>query len=195
MKRGFTPCRVRVADVELREHVTRRERHLGEVCDVPRAEDDPAIVGTVLQLPHDLLDLVDALTVVIRMAVLVLGAKVPPLEAVHGAEIAFLALCKPQLVQELARPVAVPDVDSGVRQRLRRRAPRHEPQEFGGDGAEEDSFGRQQREHRDAFCGWRCGIRFREAEPQLGRRKQRERACSCPVRSVFSPREDIADEI
>jgi hypothetical protein len=41
---------------------------------------------------YDLLQLVDALARVIRLGVDVLGAEVPPLEAVDGAEIADVAV-------------------------------------------------------------------------------------------------------
>lgn len=38
--------------------------------------------------------------------------KVPPLETIHGPQVAFLSLCEPQIVQEVTRPVGIPDLHS-----------------------------------------------------------------------------------
>lgn len=62
---------------------------------------------------YNLLQLVDALARVIRLGIDVLGAKVPPLKPVNGAQVADLAVRQTQVVEELARAVAVPDLDAG----------------------------------------------------------------------------------
>lgn len=103
--------RPRVRHVELRKHVARRQRHDLEVLGVPRAHDDAPVVGVRPQLVHHVGQLVDALTRVVRARVDVLGAKVPPLEPVHGAQVAHGAVGQAHAVQELARAVAVPDFD------------------------------------------------------------------------------------
>ena len=45
------------------------------------------------------------------MHVLVLGAEVPPLEAVNGSEVTFLAIAEAEGVEERAGGVPVPDAD------------------------------------------------------------------------------------
>ena len=74
--------RVGIRDIKLREHVTGRQRHRGQIPHVPRAEQDPPIERAVPQFPHDLPDLIDPLPSVISVAIGVLGAEVAPLEAV-----------------------------------------------------------------------------------------------------------------
>jgi hypothetical protein len=108
--------RPRVRDVKLGKHVARRQGHLLDVGRVPGAQDDAAVVGVVAQLVDDLGELVDALARVVGARVRVLGAKVPPLEAVDGAQVAHLAVRQAGPVEELARPVAVPDLDARLGQ-------------------------------------------------------------------------------
>jgi hypothetical protein len=48
-----------VRNVELEQAVTWRQRHPVDLADVPGAHDDAARVRVLLQLPHDLTDLVD----------------------------------------------------------------------------------------------------------------------------------------
>ena len=43
-----TPTRMRKRNIELRKHMTRRQRHLAEISRVPGREDDAAVVGCVL---------------------------------------------------------------------------------------------------------------------------------------------------
>jgi len=62
----------------------------------------------------------------------VLGAKVAPLEPVYGTQVALLAFRQPALVQELARTVAVPDVDVFGTQRVGVGVPADEPQQLLG---------------------------------------------------------------
>jgi len=77
-----------IADIELREHVTRRQRHLRNVRRIPRTQYHPPVERICLELLHDLRQLVNALARIVRLRVHVLGAKVPPLKAVDGAEVA-----------------------------------------------------------------------------------------------------------
>lgn len=130
----------RKRDVELREHVARREHHLFQVVRVPGRKDEAAVVRVCLQLVYDVGELVDTLARVIGLRIDVLGAEVAPLEAVDGAQVADLAVREPEVVEELARPVAVPDLDILRAQGGGGRVALDEPQELGDDGAEEDAL-------------------------------------------------------
>jgi hypothetical protein len=92
--------------------VARREDHARHVGWVPGAEDEAAVVRVRAQRVHDARELVDALAGVVCLGVDVLCAKMPPLKAVDGAEVALLAICQAEAVEELARAVAVPDLDA-----------------------------------------------------------------------------------
>ena len=85
--------------------------------------------------------LVDALAGIVRSGVLVLGAEVAPLEAVHRAQVAFLSVREADAVEEGTGAVAVPDLDALGRERFGGGVAADEPEEFGDDGAEEDAFG------------------------------------------------------
>ena len=100
-----------VANIKLDHHVARRQRHQVEVRRVPCGHDDAAAVRVGLDLVDDLAELVDALALVVGVHVDILGAEMPPLEAVHRAQVADLAVVQASLVQELARGVGVPDPD------------------------------------------------------------------------------------
>jgi hypothetical protein len=52
-----------VGHVELEERVAGRQRHLRDLAHVPGRHDQPARIGVVADLPHDLGDLVDMATV------------------------------------------------------------------------------------------------------------------------------------
>ena len=92
----------------------------------------------------DALQLVDALAGIIGLGVDVLGAKVAPLEAVDGTEVADLAMREAEVIEELTRPVAVPDLDPVFAERRRRRVALNEPQQLGDDGAGKDAFGSEE---------------------------------------------------
>lgn len=126
--------------------MARRQDHKLEVLGVPSTKNHAAVVRVRAELVHDLGELVDALARVVCVAVGVFGAKVAPLEAVDGAQVAHLAVLQSQPVQELTAAVAVPDLDPGVAQGLRRRRARHEPQQLEDHGPREDALRRQQRE-------------------------------------------------
>ena len=72
--------------------MARRQRHFLQIGWVPGAQDDSAVVRVLFELADDFGELVDALARVVCVAVLVLCAKVAPLEALHRAEIAFFAV-------------------------------------------------------------------------------------------------------
>lgn len=65
--------------------MARGQSHLFQIGGVPRAHDNAAIEGVVDELVHNIFELVDTLAGVIRLGVDVLGAKVPPLESIHGS--------------------------------------------------------------------------------------------------------------
>lgn len=94
----------------------------------------------------NLRELVHPLPRIIRLSIDVLGAKVPPLETVHGAQVADFAVREADLVEELARAVAVPDLDTLFAQGGGCRAALDEPEELGDDGAEENALCCEERE-------------------------------------------------
>ena len=100
-----------VANIKLDQHVARRQRHQVEVRWVPCGHDDAAAVRVGLDLVDDLAELVDALVLVVGVHVDILGAEMPPLDAVHRAQVADLAVVQASLVQKLACGVGVPDPD------------------------------------------------------------------------------------
>ena len=91
-------AKLAVGHVELREHVARRKSHLLECRRVPRREQDTPVRGVGFDLMDHLSQLVHPLVAIVRVTVCVLGAKVPPLEAVDGTQVALLAVLKPDAV-------------------------------------------------------------------------------------------------
>lgn len=137
-----------IRHVELCKHMTWRQSHLLQIRRIPRAQDDPPIVRIIPQLLHHLRQLIDALPRVIRPRIHILGAEVAPLEAIHGAQIADLAVRQPHRVEVLAGAVAVPDLDAGGSEGQRRGGARDEPEQLGDDGAQEDALRGEEREER-----------------------------------------------
>ncbi|KAJ6264719.1 tRNA modification GTPase [Drechslerella dactyloides] len=160
----------REGHVELREHVAGRKRHLLEVCDVPRAEDDASVVRIVLELVDHFGELVDALAGVVGVSALVFGAEVAPLEAVDGAEVAFRPFGEADGVEIRSGAVAVPDLDAGGLERGGGGVSGDEPEEFVDDGAEVDALGGEEGE----------GI-IREGELERERGEDGDRAGAGPV--------------
>ena len=74
------------------QHVAGWQSHFLEVCRVPGGKNDTAIVGVVLELVHDLGELVYTLASVVGLCILVFGAKVAPLKTVDGAEVTDLTM-------------------------------------------------------------------------------------------------------
>lgn len=131
----------RKRDVELGKHMTRRQRHLAQILRVPRTQDNPAVIGPMLQFRYHLRQLIHPLPRIIRLGVHILGPEMAPLEAVDGTEVADRAVGETDAVEVFAAAVAVPDFDPGGGEGLRGGAAGDEPEEFGDNGAEEDAFG------------------------------------------------------
>ena len=64
----------------------------------------------MLDLANTLLELVDALSRIIRVRVRIWRTKVPPLEAVDRSKVSLAAVAKPARLEELLGAVAVPDL-------------------------------------------------------------------------------------
>lgn len=59
-----------------------------------------------------------AVTYFTCMHVGVLRTKVPPLETIHGSQVALLSICEPKIVQEVPGPVGIPNLHSFLRELL-----------------------------------------------------------------------------
>ena len=132
--------------IELDQAVTRRQRHLVQVCRVPGAHDDPPVVRLRLDPVDDLGQLVHPLAAVVGRHVDVLGSEVSPLEAVHGAEVSLLPLGEADAVEELSTAVPVPDPHILLLQLLRVSRASDEPEELLSDASVENFLGCEQRE-------------------------------------------------
>ncbi|KAI3477909.1 hypothetical protein L1887_60216 [Cichorium endivia] len=164
--------------------MARRQRHELEVARIPRAEEDASVGRIVFDLVDHLAQLVHPLPRIVGIAVLVLGAKVTPLEAVHGAEIALATMLQAARIQKLARAVAVPNVHALVREQLGVGLARHEPEQLLEYAAEEDALGGEQRQRAVG-----------EVEAQQLRRKQRHGARARAVGPRLARRDDARDEL
>lgn len=129
-----------IRDVELREHVTGRESHDFQIRGVPGAQNNATIIGRIAQLPDHIRELINALSRIICFGIDVTRAEVPPLEAIHGPEIALGAVGEANAVEVGAAGVGVPDLDSGGGEGQRGGGAADEPEKFGEDGAEEDAL-------------------------------------------------------
>jgi hypothetical protein len=78
---------------------------------VPSAEDDPPVCRVILDLPNAFRKLIDTLSLIIGLTVDVFCAKMSPLEAVDGAQVALGAVSKAARVKKGAGAIAVPNVD------------------------------------------------------------------------------------
>ena len=114
-----------LADVKLKQRVTRRQRHALDLAGIPRADDESAAVGIFFDLRDDVLDLVDAASIS--------GAPVAPLRAIDATEIAVRI-----------RPF-VPDRHAVVREIFDVRLATQEPEQLVDDGLGVDFLGGQQR--------------------------------------------------
>src|SRR5208282_2673557 len=115
-----------ILNVKLKQRVAGRQRHLIQLTDVPRADNQPPALGLLLDLVNDLVNLVDAAAV--------RSAPVAPLRPVYPAQV-------PVLVRPLVpdrHPVLVQVLDISI--------PAEEPEQFVNDGLEMDPLRRQQRE-------------------------------------------------
>mmetsp|Transcript_42750 Transcript_42750/g.106420 ORF Transcript_42750/g.106420 Transcript_42750/m.106420 type:complete len:561 (+) Transcript_42750:336-2018(+) len=135
-----------VGHVELRKHVARGEGHLVQVGRVPRRHDDAPIVRLVFDLVKHVGNLVDALPSVVGVHILVLGAEVAPLPAVHRTQVTLLTVRQTDGIEVLSRRVAVPDVNLLLLQFRRGRLSVKEPEKLLRYASPEDRFRREQRE-------------------------------------------------
>lgn len=139
-----------VGDVELGKHVAGWEDHLFQIGGIPGGKDQTTIVWVGAQLVNNLGELVDSLACVVRLGVDILGAKVPPLEAVHRTEVADLAVVEAEVVEELARAIAIPNLDAGLAEAVGGCVALDEPEELGDNGASKDALGGKEGKDRDA---------------------------------------------
>lgn len=91
--------------------MARREDHLGQILGVPRAQNEPSVVGIRLERLDDARQLVISLACIVGLGIDVLGTEVAPLETVYGTQVADFAVGEAQIVEELAGSVPVPDLD------------------------------------------------------------------------------------
>lgn len=131
---------LRITHVELRKHVTRRQRHLAQIRHIPRTQHNPPIIRLCSQFFYDIRQLIEPLPRIIRCRIDIFGAEMAPLEAVHGAQVAFGAGSEADAVEVCAGAVPVPDFDAGRGEGEGGCGAGDEPEEFGDDGAEEDAF-------------------------------------------------------
>lgn len=122
--------------------MTGRQRHQIQILRIPSTHNDPPILRIVPNLVDAIGQLIDAFSRIVGMHIRILGAEMTPLEAVHGTEIALLAMGKAARVEEVARSVAVPNVYLLLGQLVRVCRALDEPQEFLGDAPPEGAFGR-----------------------------------------------------
>ena len=127
-------------------NTTKREEK--RTLSVPRDEHDaPVVRAAALFLASDTLDhvgeLVDAQPAVVGVHVHVRCARVAPLEAVHGPEVALVA-ARELAAERAATAVGFPDFDAARRQLARVRRAAHEPQELLEHAAEEHALRGQQ---------------------------------------------------
>jgi hypothetical protein len=131
-----------VLDVELKQRVAGRQRHLGRLGRVPRGDDVAATPGVLAQLVHQPRDLVDAVGRVGAVG-LFGGAEGPPLVPVDGAEVARGATEARALLG--AGPV-VPDRNTGGLQRRHVGLAAQKPQQLVQDRPQMQPLRGQQRE-------------------------------------------------
>jgi hypothetical protein len=87
--------------------------------------------------------LIHTLARIVRRGIDVLSAEVPLLEPVHGTQVPDCVVRQPHRVEELSRPISVPDLDASLGEREGRRRAR-EAQQLRDDGAQEDAFRREE---------------------------------------------------
>lgn len=118
------------------------------------------------------------------MARFVFRSEMPPLESINRPQVAFLAILKPSLVQELSIAVPVPDTNVLLLQLLGIRAAADKPQQFFGNTPPEGLLRGQQ---------GKCVVP--QIEPHLCT-KERQSAgactvwpfCSCIENKVYRPK-------
>ena len=129
--------------------------------------------------PH----LVHALAGVVRVHVLIRGAEVAPLEAVHRPEVPHLAVRQTAPVEELTRRVAVPDPDALVLEQLGIGRAGHEPEQLLRKAAPEHALGGEEGELVVAK-----GVAH--LHPELG-----EGPGASPIAAQHAVVDDVADDV
>jgi len=158
--------------------------HGGNTRWIPSAHDDSSIVGRVLDFMDHFSKLIDPLTGIISLAIHILCPEMSPLESIHGPQIPCLAMLKTDTVEVLSAAVAVPDLDTELRQMQGICICLDEPEELFEDGAEENPF-----------CGEKREDVVTKGEAQLRGREDGEGSCTCAVRPGFTVCEDVLDQI
>lgn len=104
---------IRKTDIKLRHQMTRWQRHPAQILNVPRRQQNPAIIRLCLQFRNHLFDLVDTLSRIIRVTIFIFRPKMTPLKPIDGSQVTFFTegLRRAQTVEVRAGTVTVPDVD------------------------------------------------------------------------------------
>ena len=160
------------------------DTHREHTFRIPRAQDNPTIRWILLDLLDTLAQLIDTLPGIILVAIDVLGPKMPPLEAIHGAKVAFPPVAEPVAVEECARAVAVPDLDAALGEQGGVRFPVDKPEKLFDYASVEGAFGSEEGEG---------GVGEREAEGGRGENGQGSGAGA--VRADGTCIEDASDEV
>lgn len=92
--------------------MARRQSHKLQVLRIPSTKNNPSIIRIILELMNDFRELVNTLSCVVCLSIDVLGAKVPPLEAINRTEVAHCAMGEADRVEIFARSVPIPDLDA-----------------------------------------------------------------------------------
>lgn len=164
-----------------REKTAKRYAHTSWV---PGAHDDASVGGVVFDFVNDLCKLIDTLTGIVGVTVLVLGAKVPPLESIDRTEIADFAVREADLVEVFARAIALPDVDALFREVETVGVAFDEPEEFLDNGTV-----------KDALCGEEGKEVVVEREAHGGRGKDGAGASAGAVGAVLAVVDDVANHV
>mmetsp|Transcript_2929 Transcript_2929/g.6853 ORF Transcript_2929/g.6853 Transcript_2929/m.6853 type:complete len:228 (-) Transcript_2929:853-1536(-) len=132
-------------DIELAEHVARRESHDAEIGRIPGTENNPSVVGICLDGVDAGSELIDALPGVVSVHVGVLGPKVPPLKSIHGPQIPLLAVSEADFGQVFLGTISVPNVNVLVPEQVGVGRAGNEPQQLLHDSPPEHALCREHR--------------------------------------------------
>jgi hypothetical protein len=130
----------------VRDSVKHACKTLRRTFRVPSAEDDPSVRRVMSDLVNHLLELIDPLARIIVLARPVLRPEMPPLEPIHGSQVAFASMAQPDFIKVLSRPIALPYIHPFGRERLAVGIARDEPEQLFDDAAGEDAFRSQEGE-------------------------------------------------
>lgn len=151
---------------------------------VPCAEHNTPVGGVILNLVNDLHELVHALARIVVLAGTIVGAKVPPLEPIHGSQVAFPPVTETDAVEVLPAAVACPDVDALVGEHLAVGAARDKPEKLLNHAAGEHALGGEQGE----------GVVGQREAQRVGC-EQRKRAGAGTVGAGLASRDDARDQV